>query len=85
MPTIAGAARSLVDEVTEFLEPKKTGARRRKRLILVERGDEFECYRADGRGVSLLARGRLDELDTSSCPASCWRSRSRCGSTGAVC
>lgn len=68
MPTIAGAARSLVDEVTALLEPRRAGARRRKRLILVERGDEFECYRADGHGVSLLTKGRLDELDTTKLP-----------------
>ena len=67
MPSITAATRSLVDEVTAFLEPKRT-ARRRKGLILVERGDEFEFYRPGRRGVSLLAKGRLDELDTSRLP-----------------
>jgi general secretion pathway protein L len=65
MASIAGAARTVVDEVTAFLEPKGTGRRRRKRLLLVERGDEFECYRVDSRGAALLTKGRLDELDTS--------------------
>ncbi len=68
MPSITGAARSLVDELTAFLEPKRTGARRRKRLILVERGDEFECYRVGSGGVSLVTKGRLDELDTTKLP-----------------
>ena len=68
MASITGAARSLVDELTDFLEPKRRGAGRRKRLVLVERGDEFECYRVDRKGASLITRGRLDELDTSRLP-----------------
>jgi general secretion pathway protein L len=67
MPSITTATRSLVDEVTAFLEPKRT-ARRRKGLILVERGDEFEFYRPGRRGASLLAKGRLDEIDISKFP-----------------
>jgi general secretion pathway protein L len=68
MASIAGAARTVVDEVTAFLEPKGRGSRRRRRLLLVERGDEFECYRVDGKGAALLTKGRLDELDTSKLP-----------------
>jgi len=68
MASITGAARSLVDELTDFLEPKRKGAGRRKRLVLVERGDEFECYRVDRKGASLITRGRLDAIDTSKLP-----------------
>jgi general secretion pathway protein L len=68
MPSLSGAARTVVDEVTAFLEPSRTAARRRNRLIVVERGDEFECYRAAGSGVTLLTRGRLDELEMSRLP-----------------
>ncbi len=68
MPSLTEAAHGLVDEVTAFLEPKRARAGRRRRLILVERGDEFECYRADGGGVSLLTKGRIDELDMSKVP-----------------
>jgi general secretion pathway protein L len=64
MPSITGAAQVLVDEVTAFLEPRKGRARGRKRLILVERGDEFEIHRTNRRGTSLLTRGRLDELSS---------------------
>lgn len=68
MPSLSGAARSLVDEVTAFLEPTRTAALRRRRLIVVERGDEFECYRAAGSNVTLLTKGRLDELEMSRLP-----------------
>lgn len=68
MASITGAARNLVDELTDFLEPKRTGSARRRRLVFVERGDEFECYRVDRKGAALITRGRLDELDTSRLP-----------------
>jgi general secretion pathway protein L len=68
MPSIAGAATIVVDEVTAFLEPKRSGTHRKKRVILVERGEEFECYRVGARGLSLVTRGRLDELATARLP-----------------
>lgn len=68
MASIAGAARTVVDEVTAFLEPKGRATRRRRRLVLVERGDEFECYRVDGKGAVLVSRGRLEEIDISRQP-----------------
>jgi general secretion pathway protein L len=70
MPTIAGAVQSLVDELTAFLEPKKASVHRRKRIILVERGDEFEVFRVGAKGVSLVTRGHLDALGTTKLPRS---------------
>jgi general secretion pathway protein L len=68
MPTIAGAVHGLVDEVTAFLEPKKATVHRRNRVILAERGDEFEIYRVGGKGVALVTRGPLDTLRSARLP-----------------
>lgn len=68
MPSINAAARSLVDELTAMLEPKRATVHRRGRLILVEHGDEFEINRVGARGISMLARGRLDALDKRKLP-----------------
>jgi general secretion pathway protein L len=67
MPSLSGAAETLVDEVTAFVEPKRN-SRRRKGLVLVERGDEFECYRSGRKGPTLIARGRLEDLEASKLP-----------------
>ena len=68
MASITAAAANLVDEVTSFVEPSRTGSRKRKRLVMVERGDEFECYRVDRSGTALITKGRLDELSGSKLP-----------------
>ena len=68
MPSIAGAARSLVDELNAMLEPKRATVHRRGRHILVERGDEFEIGRVGVRGISVVGRGRLDAFDQRKLP-----------------
>lgn len=51
-----------------MLEPKRATVHRRNRLILIERGDEFEIFRVGARGVSLVTRDRLDNLDKRKLP-----------------
>jgi len=68
MPTLNGAVQSLVDELTAFLEPKKATTHRRKRVIVVERGEEFEVFRMGAKGVTLVTRGRLDSLSSAKLP-----------------
>jgi general secretion pathway protein L len=68
MPTITGALRALIDELTAMLEPKRATTHRRGRLILVEHGDEFEINRVGPRGLSVVGRGRLDRLDQRKLP-----------------
>lgn len=62
------AAQSLVNEVTAVLEPRGAGKRRRRRLVFVERGEEFECQRVSGGKSAVVARGRIDELGKTRLP-----------------
>lgn len=62
MPSLAGAVSSLVDELTTLVEPQRPAAHRRRRVILVERGDEFEVYRVGAKGITQVTKGPLDGL-----------------------
>jgi general secretion pathway protein L len=68
MPTLNGAVQVLVDELTAFLEPKRATTHRRKRIIVVERGEEFEVFRMGPRGIALVTRGPLDALSSAKLP-----------------
>ena len=68
MPTLKGAVQGLVDELAAFLEPKQATTHRRKRVIVVERGQEFEVFRVGARGITLVTRGHLDALSSARLP-----------------
>ena len=68
MPTIAGAFGGLLDELTAAVEPLAGGRRQRARFVLVERGDEFECYRVGRRGLVPFTRGSLANLGAERLP-----------------
>ena len=68
MASIAAAVGSFVDEVAAILEPRRDPGRRRPEYVLVERGDEFDCYRNRRRGPKLVGKGRLDRLARSRLP-----------------
>jgi general secretion pathway protein L len=51
-----------------MLEPKRATVHRRGRIILLEHGDEFEVNRVGTRGVSVVGRGRLDQIDRRKLP-----------------
>jgi general secretion pathway protein L len=57
-----------VNELTAILEPKRRTGARHLPYTLVERGDEFECYRARRGGPSLVAKGSLDQLNKARLP-----------------
>ena len=61
MVSVSKAVSSFVDELTGLLEPLAGRRRRRPGLVLVERGDDFECYRL-GRRMKLVAKGSLESL-----------------------
>ncbi len=68
MSSLSRAADSFVDELTTLIEPKRKPGRRRLEYTLVERGDEFECYRARREGPSLVGRGSLEHLGQTRLP-----------------
>jgi general secretion pathway protein L len=65
---LRSAAESFVDEVTAILETKRNPGRRHLQYTLVERGDDFECYRNNRGGPSLVAKGSLDRLGKARLP-----------------
>ena len=68
MLSISASAASLIDELTALVEPMRGGARRRPPLVLVEQNGEYECFRIDRNGLTLLARGLIAALGDAKLP-----------------
>ncbi len=69
MQPVVRAAGRFVDELTAIIEPRLRTGQRRPEYLLVERGEEFDCYHI-GRGGTpvLVAKGSLKQLETAKLP-----------------